>query len=143
MLIDCFLCNSYPCVLFESFSHVINQESCLFVKFGENLPCSFLIFWNFARFTREISKFQKSELDKFISNLALKHVITSTNLHISITCKSNRFHFVDDKNISTNFLYKDDLHLLYSSKELLAKNFCFNTNNFLRKQTYHANIHLN
>ena len=26
-LIDCFLCNSYPCVLFESLSHVINQES--------------------------------------------------------------------------------------------------------------------
>ena len=27
ILIDCFLCNSYPCVLFESLSHVINQES--------------------------------------------------------------------------------------------------------------------
>ena len=25
--IDCFLCNSYPCVLFDSLSHVINQES--------------------------------------------------------------------------------------------------------------------
>ena len=25
--IDCFLCNSYTCVLFESSSHVINQES--------------------------------------------------------------------------------------------------------------------
>ena len=27
ILIDYFLCNSYPCVLFESLSHVINQES--------------------------------------------------------------------------------------------------------------------
>ena len=27
ILTDCFLCNSYPCVLFESLSHVINQES--------------------------------------------------------------------------------------------------------------------
>ena len=27
ILIDCFLCNSYSCVLFESMSHVINQES--------------------------------------------------------------------------------------------------------------------
>ena len=37
-----FFCNSYPCVLFESLSHVIIQESpCLFVKFGENLPRSF------------------------------------------------------------------------------------------------------
>ena len=30
-------------------------------------------------FTREISKFQKSELGKFISNFPLKHMITSTN----------------------------------------------------------------
>ena len=27
ILIDCFLCNSYPCVIFENLSHVINQES--------------------------------------------------------------------------------------------------------------------
>ena len=27
ILIDCFLCNSYPCLLFENLSHVINQES--------------------------------------------------------------------------------------------------------------------
>ena len=27
ILIDCFLCNSYPCVLFERLSHGINQES--------------------------------------------------------------------------------------------------------------------
>ena len=49
ILIDCFLCNSYSCVLFDSLSHVIN------------------------------SKFQKSELGKFIPNFPLKHVITSTN----------------------------------------------------------------
>ena len=41
ILIDCFFCNSYPCVLFESLSHMINQESRLFMKFGENLPRSF------------------------------------------------------------------------------------------------------
>ena len=40
ILTDCFLCNSYPCVLFESLSQVVNQESRLFVKFGENLPRS-------------------------------------------------------------------------------------------------------
>ena len=45
--------------------------------------CCFLILKTFAyqpRFTREISKFQKSELGKFIPNFPLKHVITSTNL---------------------------------------------------------------
>ena len=31
------------------------------------------------RFTREISKFQKSELGKFSPNFPLKHLITSTN----------------------------------------------------------------
>ena len=59
ILIDCFLCNSYPCVLFESLSHEINQEPYV---------------------TREISKFQKSELGKFIPNFPLKHMITGTNL---------------------------------------------------------------
>ena len=27
ILVDCFLCNSYPCVLFERLPQVINQES--------------------------------------------------------------------------------------------------------------------
>ena len=36
------------------------------------------IWGKFSCFTREISKFQKSELDKFIPNFPLKHVITST-----------------------------------------------------------------
>ena len=33
----------------------------------------------FPRFTREISKFQKSELGKFTPNFSLKQAITSTN----------------------------------------------------------------
>ena len=55
ILIDCFLCNSYSCVLFDSLSHVIN------------------------------SKFQKSELGKFIPNFPLKHVITSTNIVLNFS----------------------------------------------------------
>ena len=70
ILIDCFLCNSYPCVLFESLSHAINQKSQVYS-------------WNlgkiFTRFTREISKFQKSELGKLIPNFPFKYVIASTN----------------------------------------------------------------
>ena len=58
ILIDCFLCNSYPCVLFESLSHVINQESNIYSG-------------NLAKF-----------IGKFIPNFPLKHVITSTNLMI-------------------------------------------------------------
>ena len=73
ILIDCFLCNSYPCVLFESLSHVINQESHIYS-------------WNLKKIWK-ISKFQKSELGKFIPNFPLKHVITSTN-HKSWSCRT-------------------------------------------------------
>ena len=80
ILIDCFLCNSYPCVLFESLSHVINQESHVYSwNLGKIYLVYFLKFWNLPRLTREISKFKKSEVGKFIPNFPLKHVITSTN----------------------------------------------------------------
>ena len=48
------------------------------MKFGKNLPRSSLT--HCPRFTREISKFQKSEIGKFIPDFPLKHVITSTNV---------------------------------------------------------------
>ena len=83
ILIDCFLCNSYPCVLFdstESLPHVINQESHVYLwNLGKIYLIPFFKFWKLPRFW-EISKFQKSELSKFILNFPLKHVITSTNL---------------------------------------------------------------
>ena len=79
ILIDCFLCNSYPFVLVESLSQVINQESRFFVKLGENLPRSFFKILKSPERNEE-TKFQKSELGKFIPNFPLKHVITSTNL---------------------------------------------------------------
>ena len=60
ILIDCFLCNSYPCVLFESLSHVINQESHVYS-------------WN-------LGKIDLVHFLKFIPNFPLKHVITRTNL---------------------------------------------------------------
>ena len=52
--------------------------TCLFGKFGENLPRSYFEILKSPSFTREISKFQKSEPGKFIPNFPLKHVITST-----------------------------------------------------------------
>ena len=63
ILTDCFLCNSYPCVLFESLSHVINQESHVYSwNLGKIYLVHFLKIQNLPRFTGEISKFQKSEL---------------------------------------------------------------------------------
>ena len=85
ILTDCFLCNSYHCVLFESLSNVINQESHVyswnlgkiylahFLKFSNLEPFSNFRFHNFRK---------KSELCKFIPKFPLKHVITSTSLFI-------------------------------------------------------------
>ena len=67
ILIDCFLCNSYPCVLRN---YIFIREICW--KF------TLFIFWD-SEISNEISKFQKSELGKFIPNFPLKHVITGTN----------------------------------------------------------------
>ena len=68
-------------MLFESLAHVINQESHVYSwNLGKIYLVHFLKFWNFPRFTREIWKFQKSELGKFIQNFSLKHMITSTNI---------------------------------------------------------------
>ena len=80
ILIDCFLCNSYPCVFFENLPHVIKQESHVYSRnLGKIYLVHFLEFRNLPRFTRDISKFQKSELGKFTPNFPLKHVITNTN----------------------------------------------------------------
>ena len=49
--------------------------TCLFVKFGENLP---RLFFEILK-----SKFQKSELGKFIPNFFLKHMINGTNFYLS------------------------------------------------------------
>ena len=71
----------YPCVLFESLSHVINQQSHVYSwNFGEMYLVHLVKFWNLPCFTREIWKFQKSELGEFVPNFPVKHVITSTNL---------------------------------------------------------------
>ena len=85
ILTDCFLCNSYPCVLFKGLSYVINQESHVCSCYlGKIYPVHFSKFWNLPCFTRKISKFQKSELGKSIPNFPLKHVITSTNYYYQI-----------------------------------------------------------
>ena len=45
-----FLCNSYRCVLFESLSHVINQESRVYSwNFVKNYLLHFLKVWNLPR----------------------------------------------------------------------------------------------
>ena len=62
ILIVCFLCNSDPCVLFESLLHVINQESHVYSwNLGKISLVHFLKFWNLPLFTRENFKKANSE----------------------------------------------------------------------------------
>ena len=61
-------------------------------EFGENLPHSFFEILKFLpRFTRDISKFQKGELGKFIPNFPLKHVITSTNNKLNLVSRLSNY----------------------------------------------------
>ena len=58
ILIDCVLCNSYPFLLIESLSHVINQESHVY---SWNLGKIYLVhFWNF-----EISRVKWGRFQNF------------------------------------------------------------------------------
>ena len=60
ILIDCFLCNSYPCVLFESLSHVINPESHVYSwNLGKIYLVHYLKFWSLPCFTRRFQNFKK------------------------------------------------------------------------------------
>ena len=84
----------------------------------------------------------------FVSSVLHTHEVSSIilaklNLDIANICKSNSFHFIDKNNVSMNLLYNHGLNLLHSGKEILAKNFYFNINNFLPKHTYNPNINLN
>ena len=92
ILTDCFLCNSYPCVLFESLPHVINQKPHVYSwNLGKIYLVQFLKFWNLLvlrLFHSGDFKISKSELSKFIPNFPLKHVVTSTNI-ASIVFKEN------------------------------------------------------
>ena len=60
------VCSLRACHMWLNGNHMFIRE--IWGKFTS------FVFWNF-----EISKFQKSELGKFISDFPLKHVITSIN----------------------------------------------------------------
>ena len=55
ILIDCFLCNYYTCVLFESLSHVINQESHVYL-------------WNLGKKLKLVNLFHIFPLKRVITN---------------------------------------------------------------------------
>ena len=52
-------------------------------------------------------------------------------------CRDNSFVFTDNNNISTSSLFRDGLHLLEVGKLILANDFTYNLNNFLRIKETH------
>ena len=46
-------------------------------------------------------------------------------------CKEMQVYFIDKRNITGFYLFRDGLHLLESGKKLLANNFVSNFSNFL------------
>ena len=56
-------------------------------------------------------------------------------------CRKNSFIYIDNRNIRSDSLYKDDLHLIDKGKAFLADNFIvyLNNNTFLETSTH--NIH--
>ena len=57
---------------------------------------------------------------------------------ISDFCRENCFIYIDNRNIRSDFLYKDGLHLIDKGKAFLADIFIVYLNNiFLETHTYH------
>ena len=72
----------------------------------------------------------------FISGLVYtKRIITEfledVHLKLANVCKEMQVYFIDNRNITGFYLFRDGLHLLESGKMLLANNFVSNFNNFL------------
>ena len=56
--------------------------------------------------------------------------ISAVNNILKDKCAKYQFHFIDNSNIKKKHLWKDDLHLNRSGKDLLINNFLRSLNNF-------------
>ena len=61
------------------------------------------------------------------------------NNKISQLCRENNFKFINNNSITEKHLYRDDLHLLYSGKIILANNIINTINDFLSMHLYFPN----
>ena len=72
-----------------------------------------------------------------VNNKLTSAYISSANQRISNMCRDNSYVYIDNNNIPTSSLFRDDLHLLEIGKRILANNFKDNLSNFLRiRKTY-------
>ena len=61
------------------------------------------------------------------------------NRRIAGICRENNFNFIDNSNITEKHLFKDDLHLLYPGKVIVANNIINRINDFLSMHLYFPN----
>ena len=86
-----------------------------------------------------------------VKNIFLSSIVFTTkldirlleNVHVKLTnfCQCNNISIIDNRNIRSNHLYKDGLHLIEDGKRLLGNNFVSGLNNmyynnFLRFQSH-------
>ena len=72
----------------------------------------------------------------FVSGLVYTKRITTEfleDVHLKLVnvCKEMHVYFIDNRNITGFYLFRDGLDLLESGKKLLSNNFVSNCNNFL------------
>ena len=74
-------------------------------------------------------------LNIFLYLVYMKRIITEflEDIHLKLVnvCKEMQVYFIDNRNITGFYLFRDGLHLPESGKKLLANNFVSTFNNFL------------
>ena len=81
-----------------------------------------------------------------VKNVFISRLVYTTRVDVSLLerihvlifdfCRKNSFIYIDNKNIRSNSLYKDGLHLTDKGKAFLADNFIVHSNNNIFLQTY-------
>ena len=101
------------------------------------------LIYNIKRITEKCSMFGVKNV--FISGLVYTtrvDVSLLERIHVLIFdfCRKNSFIYIDDRNIRSDSLYKDGLHLIDEEKAFLADNFIvyLNNNLFLETHTHHS-----
>ena len=100
ILIDCFLSNSYSCVLFESLSHVINQESHVYWWYlGKIYLVHFLKIWKKSESQnfKKVNLVNLSQISLLNMWLLVQIIKETHNSYFCVNPKNHRLMFVSWK----------------------------------------------
>ena len=57
-----------------------------------------------------------------VISIAATSVVRKVNDRVRALCKNSKFHFITHERITTDFLYRDGVHLADPGTEILAEN---------------------